>query len=761
MANIFKKLFSRNPINDDSDKPLNLYQYKFIRYKEERDRIYPLDGRKVHVPMTKGLVSVILPVYNGGAELEASIESVLAQSYSNFEFIIVNDGSTDNTADVLAHYEALDARIVVIHQENRKLPRTLSRGFRNASGEFYTWTSADNIMPVDFLEKMVNELKSDESVDMVFGNMRLIDKRGRWYRRHGWYEYPLGSGNVILPCHTYELNTYANNTIGAAFMYRARCAKIVGDYSRFKHTLEDYDYWMKINSLLKIKHTSFSEPVYYYRWHDNSLTAKDAELGITKNRYKLMVLDDFRRDFCLVPLIWCIDYNENYEEFAEEIKAELIKRGQMVIEKEEFRATSFGEATYGVVYVNIGKFKHSVVLPVGVKKVYISENCESMVDGYDMYITCEGFDENTRDIQLPMLERHKGWFSFDDISAMLSFIDAKAKNDMLYDFEAITENMKEYSKQLSIVICTNKYSETLKECLKAVCEQTVNTSLYEIIFVNNGCKGNELKELVSEIKSSYKTVDINYIEAPMPGLSIARNAGLWEAKGEFILYIDDDSIAEPNLAEKTIEGFKSNDSFGVIGGQVQLEIPKETELGSIPVEFRSLWSELEISGDKVRAVKNYGEFPYGANFAARTKSLRQIGGFRSNYGRVGNNFAGGEETLVSFMMKEINMNVALNPMACVTHRVSADRFNFEHIEKTAYAGIMTQYKLRRDLYAPNDWNDSNIQERAKNAESKLKKLEKDSIEYVYNDAVCRAYNEVLKLRAEDFEFLKTRGNGKY
>ena len=113
------------------------------------------------------------------------------------------------------------------------------------------------------------------------------------------------------------------------------------------------------------------------------------------------------------------------------------------------------------------------------------------------------------------------------------------------------------------------------------------------------------------------------------------------------------------------------------------------------------------------------------------------------------------------MMKEINMNVALNPMACVTHRVSADRFNFEHIEKTAYAGIMTQYRLRRDLYAPNDWNDSNIQERAKNAESKLKKLEKDSVEYAYNNAVCRAYNEVLKLRAEDFEFLKTRGNGKY
>lgn len=761
MAGILKKLFSRNSGNDDSDKPLNLYQYKFIRYKEERERIYPLDGKKVHVPMTKGLVSVILPVYNGGAELELSIESVLAQSYSNFEFIIINDGSTDRTADVLSHYESLDSRIIVIHQENRKLPRTLSRGFRQASGEFYTWTSADNIMPADFLEKMVNELQNDESVDMVFGNMRLIDKRGRWYRRHGWYEYPFGSGNVILPSNTYELNTYANNTIGAAFMYRARCAKIVGDYSRYKHTLEDYDYWMRINSLLKIKHTSFSEPVYYYRWHDNSLTAKDAELGITKNRYKLMALDDFRRDFYLLPLMWWIDYDENSEEFAEEMKAELIKRGQRIIEKGEFKELSLGQNAHDVVYVNIGKLRGGIVLPAGIKKIYISETCESMADNYDIYITREGFYEETRDVRLPMLEEHKGWFSFDDMPSMLSFIDAKVKNDMLYDLEAIIENTGEYSKQLTIVICTNKYGETLRECLKAVCEQTMNNSHYEIIFVDNGYIGSELKELVGEIRSSCKTVDIKYITAPLPGLSTARNAGLWESNGEFVLYLDDDSIAEPNLAEKTIEGFRVNESFGVVGGQVLLEVPQSTEIGSIPVELRPLWSELEIQGDKVRAVKDYGEFPYGANFAARTKSLMQIGGFRSNYGRVGGNFGGGEETLVSFMMKDINMDVALNPMAFVTHRVSAERFNFEHIEKTAYAGIMTQYRLRRDLYAPNDWTDSNLQERLKSAKARLKKLDEGSAEYVYNKAVCDAYDEVLRLRAKDCEFLKTRGNGKY
>ncbi|WP_036702670.1 hypothetical protein, partial [Paenibacillus sp. OSY-SE] len=63
---------------------------------------------------------------------------------------------------------------------------------------------------------------------------------------------------------------------------------LLGDYSSYKHTLEDYDYWMRVNSLFELKHVTFDEPIYDYRWHDKSLTASDQELGITSNRYKLM-----------------------------------------------------------------------------------------------------------------------------------------------------------------------------------------------------------------------------------------------------------------------------------------------------------------------------------------------------------------------------------------------------------------------------------------------------------------------------------------
>ena len=138
---------------------------------------------------------------------------------------------------------------------------------------------------------------------MVYGNMRLIDKDGKIKRGHFWFEKPLFSGNVCFPTTADALNTFANNTIGAAFMYRKSALYILEDYSRFKTNLEDYDYWMRMNSLLKIEHTDEDDPIYLYRIHSESLTAHDKELGITKNRYKLMVLDDFRRDFYMSSLV--------------------------------------------------------------------------------------------------------------------------------------------------------------------------------------------------------------------------------------------------------------------------------------------------------------------------------------------------------------------------------------------------------------------------------------------------------------------------
>lgn len=728
------------------EKPLNMYQYKFLRYKEEREKRVPLDLSRVHVPQIDGLVSVILPVYNGADILAESIESVLAQTYTDFEFIIINDGSKDSSLEIAQSYAAKDKRIRVLTQENKKIPRTLSRGFSEAKGEFLTWTSADNIMDRDFLEKMVGDLKSTPDTGMIYANMRLIDAKGKKLRNHGWFEYPMGSSNVIFPDNAYELNTYANNTIGAAFMYRAAAKELLGCYSSYKHTLEDYDYWMRMNNLLKLRHTFFKEPVYSYRWHDNSLTAKDAELGITKNRYKLMVLDDFRRDFCLSPLLW---YIEGDNEKADLFKETIIKSGQNIIEKGDFVKLFFGKSMPNLCYVSFGGRAATVNLPRDTVKICVDKSCDSDFK-FDIYASTEKKSADFSDNGVKE-------YVFDDMEAMFCFIEAKAKNDILYKTEERIESEKSFNKKLSAVVCTYRVSETLKKCIKALCNQTADKKDYEIIFVNNDYKNSELKELVQNISAQYPDIDISYVTAPVKGLSYARNCGLWAADGELVLYVDDDAVADEKLVEETIKGFEKYEDMGVIGGQVIVDVP-EDKRNIVNENTIAMWSNLKIDGSCARYSKDYGEFPYGANFAVRCADLMQIGGFRCNYGRVGENFGGGEETLVCFMMEQINKKVGLNPKAVVAHEVDRDRFTLEHIEKTAYAGIMTQYNLRRDLYAPLDWNDMNVRERAAKAEKNAEKCTEGSADYVLYKATARAFRDVFIQRQKDYEFLNKKEN---
>ena len=254
-----------------------------------------LSARNIDCGGKQGLVSIVLPVYNGEDYLKEAIESVLCQTYSFWELIVMDDGSTDHSFQIATEYAEKDERIKVVYQENQKLPKALNNGFALAGGEFYTWISADNRFLPDFLSVMVGELLKHKKADMVFANQYLINETGKRLLGHNWFEIPPGSGAVCFPPATPLLNTVANNTIGAAFLYRAGCEAVLGGYSPNLFLLEDYDYFMRMNSFFRIRHISQREPVYEYRFHADSLTAHDGELKITASRPRLMDFDAYRR----------------------------------------------------------------------------------------------------------------------------------------------------------------------------------------------------------------------------------------------------------------------------------------------------------------------------------------------------------------------------------------------------------------------------------------------------------------------------------
>lgn len=203
------------------------------------------------------LVSVILPVYNGGKYLEQSMRSVLDQTYKNLELIIVNDASTDNSLYIAQNLARDDSRIrIITNPENLKLAKSLNKGFENANGEYYTWTSDDNYYDISAIEKMVNYLEENRDSCMVCCD--FIRKN----------EITNEEEVVKLNISPEEM-IYAN-CIGPCFLYRKDIVDKIGKYNPKEFLVEDYDYWLRM--MLKGNISHISEVLYTYRIHQSSLT---------------------------------------------------------------------------------------------------------------------------------------------------------------------------------------------------------------------------------------------------------------------------------------------------------------------------------------------------------------------------------------------------------------------------------------------------------------------------------------------------------
>lgn len=111
------------------------------------------------------LISVIIPAYNAGAFIENCIETILKQTYQCFEIIVVNDGSTDNTLELLEKCAKKDSRVKVISQKNGGVSAARNTALKHAVGEFITYVDADDTMPENALENMLSLMADD--VDMV------------------------------------------------------------------------------------------------------------------------------------------------------------------------------------------------------------------------------------------------------------------------------------------------------------------------------------------------------------------------------------------------------------------------------------------------------------------------------------------------------------------------------------------------------------------------------------------------------------------
>lgn len=223
-----------------------------------QNRYCALPKKETHDEAMK--VSVILPVHNGATYLSSSIESILDQSFTDFELICVDDGSSDESPTILARYADRDQRVrIITRSPNAGLPSALNCGFATANGPYHSWTSDDNILHPTMLEKLVAVLDENPDVDIAHASYNVIDEAGRSIRH-----VPVGPATRLIH----------GNNIGASFLYRASVTEKLKGYNEALMGAEDYDFWLRAAHHFKFH--ALEEPLYEYRRHGASLTDQRA-----------------------------------------------------------------------------------------------------------------------------------------------------------------------------------------------------------------------------------------------------------------------------------------------------------------------------------------------------------------------------------------------------------------------------------------------------------------------------------------------------
>jgi glycosyltransferase involved in cell wall biosynthesis len=218
------------------------------------------------------LISIVLPCYNGEKFLAQSIQSCIDQEYQNWELLLVNDCSTDNSYKIMLDYAKNNSRIKIIdNKKNLKLPTSLNAGFDAAQGEYFTWTSDDNYYLPNALNELLKAILGNNA-DAVYSGYYIIDEKGEIIDKH----MPLEPENMI--CHS---------VAGASFLYKRSVHETLKGYNANMFLIEDYDFWLRMY-LFGYKIITLNLLFYCYRTHSNSLTNMQSS-KIIKATYQRVV----------------------------------------------------------------------------------------------------------------------------------------------------------------------------------------------------------------------------------------------------------------------------------------------------------------------------------------------------------------------------------------------------------------------------------------------------------------------------------------
>ena len=217
--------------------------------------------------MTTDLVSVVIPVYNSEKFLEECLDSILAQTYQNIEVIVVDDGSTDASPDILERYSD---KINIISKKNKGLASALNLGISEMKGNWLKWFSPDDVMYPNAIEILIDETKNHSGNTIFYSNWNIIDDAGntlREFYESNYNELSEFDFNVRL-LDGQQINV--NTTLIPYNLLEKYSVQDLDDPVAI-----DYDFFLHSALLYDIKFHLISKSLIKYRIHSDQLSHKN------------------------------------------------------------------------------------------------------------------------------------------------------------------------------------------------------------------------------------------------------------------------------------------------------------------------------------------------------------------------------------------------------------------------------------------------------------------------------------------------------
>jgi O-antigen biosynthesis protein len=583
-------------------------------------------------PRDNPLVSVIIPVYNSAKYIQKAINSVLEQTYGNYEIIVVDDGSTDETRQKLQPYQH---KIRYIFQENQGSATARNTGIKLAKGDLVAFLDSDDLwsMP-EKLEKQVACFQKNSDLGGLNTGWKIVDGAGKHIKTvQPWHKAP-----------QLDLETWLKKkcVLTSAMMFRRPWLEKVGGFDPELRQSHDVDLILRL-SLAGCKTEWLKEETVCYRQHDLN-TTKDS---LKQAKYIQAVLNKFfaRNDLpelitqqeqqiryhTLVWIAW-YQYNaDNLDEMAKFLHKSLDFSPYLRAENIAHWLSSFkrfteerGKSFDINLLTNSSQWKKLINSVLELKN-FPSETLETNLNilkpqnnPLKLKVT-EHLKSTARKYQTAKHERFPAGLSLPPFPGLLndySLIETGIKNFVV--------SKQSYSLSVSIIIACYHSQLALNKILDAIAAQTYPQHLIEVIIVS--------PELSREaIAWTSKACQLKITFVPQPNLvQEIQNAGIQQAKNDYLIIIDGDLLPVPSLVENYMKYFHVSDCAVLIGDRQFVDSNTSNgEKFSRQDDLKILNSQHKLYEQSNRLKKD--RYPFRAlissNIACSRKLITQVGFF--------------------------------------------------------------------------------------------------------------------------------------